>query len=111
MTYNPDDLVLIDQTVGNRYSLLGLTGIVARHQLDLLAVNPACLVDCIRSRLRTLHVLLAKCSVGTGHRARHTDFHISLNKRRNTQRCCYCEGQKTFLVERLRHEVVLLRFC
>ena len=110
MADHPGDLVLIDQPVGHRHGLFGLASIVTGHQDDFLAVDPTLGVYNLSRRLRPGHVLLAKCRVGAGHRPRYTDFHIGLNKRRNAQRGRYRESQKTFLVERLRHEVVLLSF-
>ena len=110
MPYYTGHFVLVDQTVGDGYGLFRLAGIVPGHQNDLLAVDPTGGVDLVCRCLGTLHVLLAKSCVGASHRAGNTNFQISLNKRRNAQCSCYGEGQKTFLVERLRHEVVLLRF-
>ena len=104
MPDHTDHFVLVGQAVGHGHGLLGLAGVIARHQLDLLAVDAAGLVDNVGCRLGTLHVLLTESGVGTRHRARHTNFHISLNKRRNTQRRSNGEGQKTFLVKRLGHE-------
>src|SRR5690606_41974591 len=41
---------------------------------------------------------------------RDTDLDVGLNIRRNTQCRSYGQSQETFLVKRLRHEVVLLEF-
>ncbi|MNC35932.1 hypothetical protein D3C75_844320 [compost metagenome] len=108
MPDHPGDLFLVNQTVGYGYGLLRLTGIVTCYQNNLLAVDTARGVDGIRRRLCTFHVLLAKRCAGTGHRPCYADLDVGLNIRRNTQRRSYGEGQKAFLVKRLRHEVVLL---
>ena len=99
-----DHFVLVGQAVGHGHGLFGFTRIVAGYQHDFLAVDAAGLVDHIGCRLGTLHVLLTESGVGARHGPRDADLHISLNKRRNTQRRCNGEGQKTFLVKRLGHE-------
>ena len=101
---------LVGQVLGDRHSLFRFAGVIALDQYDFFPVYAARCVDRIGRSLCTLHVLLAKCRVGACHRTRHTDFHISLCKRRNTQRSCHCEGQKAFFVKRLGHEVVLQGF-
>lgn len=104
MPDHADHFVLVRQAVGHGHGLLGFAGIIAGNQHDFLAVDTAGLVDHIGCRLGTLHVLLTESGVGTGHRPRNANLHISLNKRRNTQRRSNGEGQKTFLVKRLGHE-------
>ena len=104
MPDHADHFVLVGQAVGHGHGLLGFARIVTGHQLDLFAVDPARLVDHIGCRLGTFHVLLTEGCVGARHRPRHANLHISLNKRRNTQRGSYREGQETFLVKRLGHE-------
>ncbi|MCY1418720.1 hypothetical protein D9M71_342870 [compost metagenome] len=110
MTDHADHLVLVDQAVGHGHGLLRFTGVIAFYQDDFLAVHATGGVDLVGRCLRTFHVLLAKRCVGTGHWARYTDLDVGLNIRRNTQRRSYGQSQETFLVKRLRHEVVLLEF-
>ena len=105
-----DHLVLVDQAVGHGYGLLRLAGVIAFYQDDFFAIHAAGGVDLVGRCLRTFHVLLAKRCVRPGHRARYTDLDVGLNIRRNTQCCSHGQSQETFLVKRLRHEVVLLEF-
>jgi hypothetical protein len=110
VTDHADHLVLVDQAVGHGHGLLRLAGVIAFHQQDLFAVDAPRGVDLVGRCLRTFHVLLAKRCVGPGHGARDADLDVGLNIRRNTQCRSYGQSQETFLVKRLRHEVVLLEF-
>ncbi|MNS77264.1 hypothetical protein D3C72_1108430 [compost metagenome] len=110
MADHADHLVLVDQTVGHGHGLLRLAGVIALDQDDFLAVHATGGVDLVGRCLRTFHVLLAKRCVSPGHRARYTDLDVGLNIRRNTQCRSNGQSQETFLVKRLRHEVVLLEF-
>ncbi len=110
MAHYADHLVLIGQAVGHSHGLLWFAGVIAFDQDDFLAVDATGCVDLVGRCLRTFHVLLAKRCVSPGHRARYTDLDVGLNIRRNTQGRSYGQCQETFLVKRLRHEVVLLEF-
>src|SRR5690606_38686153 len=110
MADHSDSLVLVDQPVGHRHRLLGLTGIVGLNQPDLLAVDAACGIEIFCCLSRTAPVLLAKRSIGPGMRTGNADNHVCLCERRNTQRDADREGQKAFSVSLLRHGLLLLKW-
>ncbi|MNG75543.1 hypothetical protein D3C79_340470 [compost metagenome] len=78
------NLVLIDQTVGDRHRLLRFAGVVTLHQFDFFPFDPTGSVD-IRRRLRsTAPVLIAIGRIRPGERPGNADDDIGLSIKSRT---------------------------
>jgi hypothetical protein len=71
-----------DQFAGQCHRLVGVAGVVAYDQLDLLAEDAAVGVKVCNRQLRAALILLAEPGVGAGHRARDGDPDVRLRRPR-----------------------------